>query len=72
MIHGSEGKKQRFFTKVKEVCKEPGKAYDFDCPLCGEFAMGFQVPSGNGYIASCIPVTIPEKLRYSPDGIYLL
>ena len=46
-------KEQRFFLKVKEVCKEPGKDYDFDCHLCGKFAMGFQAPSTGAYIASC-------------------
>ena len=46
-------KEQIFFTKVKEVCKKPGIAYDFECPLCGKFAMGFQTPSAEAYIASC-------------------
>ncbi|MBQ7102472.1 MAG: hypothetical protein IJN89_00265 [Anaerotignum sp.] len=56
-------KEQRFFMKVKEVCKEPGIAYDFDCPLCGKFAMGFQVPSGDGYIASCNTCHFSEKFE---------
>ena len=58
-----EEKKKQFFDKVKEVCKLPGKAYQFDCPICGEYAMGFRTPSGEAYIASCNTCHIVGKIE---------
>lgn len=54
-------KEERFFEKVKEICKKPGKPYQFDCPNCGEYAMGFRTSSGEAFIASCNTCHIAGK-----------
>ena len=57
-------REKRVFEKVKEICIEPGKPYQFDCPNCGKYAMGFRTPNGNGFIASCNTSHLSGKIEH--------
>ena len=50
-----------FFREIKAFCREPGKAYGFDCPICGNYAIGLLSLSGNLIVGSCANCKIAGK-----------
>lgn len=54
-------KKKIFYQRVQELCQEHGKAYGFDCPICGNYAIGMVTESGNAVIGSCATCKIAGR-----------
>ena len=54
-------KEKVFIGKLMELCTEHGKAYEFDCPNCGNYAMGFLAPNGKMLGGSCATCKIAGR-----------
>lgn len=62
---GEVRKEDMFFRKIRPLCAEPGKAYGFDCPICGNYAIGLLSLSGNLIVGSCATCKIAGKRNLS-------
>lgn len=61
MCMSKEEKERIFMDKAKDIFLEIGKVYEFDCPICGQFAMGFKSAVTGTLIASCANCQITCK-----------
>lgn len=60
-------KEKNLFRKLMALCTEQGKAYEFDCPNCGNYAMGFMSPNGKMFVGSCATCRIAGKFPVSDN-----
>ena len=54
-------KKTIFYQRIQELCPEHGKVYSFDCPVCGNYAIGMVTDSGKAVIGSCATCKIAGR-----------